>query len=138
MYLIANKSNLARHLNKCQQAFPEEFKFFPKTWVLPTEMHELRAHYESSRGKMMMICKPSQACQGKGIFITKNIKKIPTDKTAVVQKYLKSPCLLDELKFDLRIYVLVTSSDPLKIYLFKEGLARFATVKYKANNTGPI
>jgi tubulin polyglutamylase TTLL4 len=30
----------------------------------------------------------------------------------------------------MRIYALVSCFDPLKIYLFKEGLVRFATQKY--------
>jgi hypothetical protein len=48
----------------------------------------------------------------------------------VVQKYLRHPYLLDNYKFDFRIYVLVTCIDPLRIYIYKDGLARFATEEY--------
>ena len=37
---------------------------------------------------------------------------------------------MDGLKFDLRIYVLVTSVQPLKIFVFEKGMARFATTPY--------
>jgi len=40
------------------------------------------------------------------------------------------PYLLNELKFDLRIYALIVSIDPLRIYMYKEGMARFATQPY--------
>ena len=41
------------------------------------------------------------------------------------------PYLIDKLKFDLRIYVLLYGVNPLKIYIFEDGLARFATVPYE-------
>ena len=48
----------------------------------------------------------------------------------IVQNYLSNPILIDNYKFDLRVYVLVSSVDPLRVFIYKEGLARFATEPY--------
>ena len=48
----------------------------------------------------------------------------------VCQQYVSKPFLIDGFKFDLRVYVLVTSCDPLRIFVYDDGLGRFATVKY--------
>ena len=45
-------------------------------------------------------------------------------------RYLADPLLIGGNKIDLRVYVYVSSYDPLMIYVFPDGLTRFATCKY--------
>uniref|UniRef100_A0A665W125 Tubulin tyrosine ligase-like family, member 6 n=1 Tax=Echeneis naucrates TaxID=173247 RepID=A0A665W125_ECHNA len=79
--------------------------------------------YTRAKKSKTYICKPDTGCQGKGIFITKSSKDIPPGDHMICQVYISR-------KFDLRIYVLVTSCDPFSIFMFKEGLARFCTTQY--------
>lgn len=63
-------------------------------------------------------------------------KRKPVNKNQlVVQEYIANPCLLNRnsAKFDLRVYVLVTSIAPLRIYIHEEGIVRFASAKYTNN-----
>lgn len=46
-----------------------------------------------------------------------------------VCRYIHKPYLISGSKFDLRIYVYVTSYDPLRIYIYSDGLVRFASCK---------
>lgn len=48
----------------------------------------------------------------------------------IASQYIANPMLVDDYKFDLRVYVAITSINPLRIYVYDEGLTRFATVKY--------
>ena len=136
MYAIARKNLLARNLMKMQAKFPEEYNFFPKTWVLPTEMLDFKSQFPSGKTKRKytnptFICKPEAACQGRGIFLMNSINKFQIKDNYIAQKYITKPYLIDDLKFDLRLYVLICGVDPLRIYLYGDGLARFATHKYK-------
>lgn len=56
---------------------------------------------------------------------------------AVASHYIDKPLLLDGLKFDLRIYALVTSCEPLRIFLFKQGLVRCCTQAYQHPEVSP-
>lgn len=105
---------------KLRKSFPEEFDFFPLTWMLPSEYSEFRLYFESKpKGKSRtFIVKPEAMSQGKGIFLTRRIEDIPQGEHFVVQRYLHKPYLVDGLKFDFRIYVLLAGVDPLRVYLY--------------------
>lgn len=47
---------------------------------------------------------------------------------------MHKPHLIDGFKYDLRVYVFVNGINPLRIYMYKDGLARFATVLYEKPN----
>lgn len=54
----------------------------------------------------------------------------------IASKYLHKPLLVNGFKFDLRVYVLVLACDPLRVFIYNEGLVRFCTEKYKAPQVG--
>ena len=108
---LSRKDCLARNLMRLQKTFPQEFSFFPKSWVLPAEYGDLKKYSEQCRSKgrsRTFIYKPTNAAQGRGIALTRNIDSVPNDETLLVQEYLSRPFLIDNFKFDLRVYVLVT------------------------------
>ncbi|PNF33882.1 hypothetical protein B7P43_G06735 [Cryptotermes secundus] len=127
---ICRKDLLARNLNRMFKMFPNEYNFFPKTWCLPADYRELVAYAQTAKNQTY-ICKPETGCQGRGIYITKHITEIKPHDKIVCQIYISRPFLVDGFKFDLRLYVLITSCDPLRIYVYNEGLVRLATSRYQ-------
>ncbi|XP_053681208.1 tubulin polyglutamylase TTLL13-like [Anopheles nili] len=130
MFEICRKDLLARNLNRMLKLFPLDYQIFPKTWCFPADLGDAIAYSRTHRSKTFIL-KPDQGSQGKGIFLTKNLKEINPKDRMICQVYVTKPLLIDGYKFDLRVYTLITSTDPLRIFVYNEGLARFATNKYK-------
>ncbi|XP_053405841.1 tubulin polyglutamylase ttll6-like isoform X23 [Mercenaria mercenaria] len=134
---ICRKDLLARNLNRMLKMFPKEYNVFPKTWCLPADYGDFQAYCRQKKNKTYIL-KPESGCQGRGIWVTKNPKDVKPHEHMICQHYMSRPLLIDGFKFDLRIYVLVTSCDPLRIFVFKDGLARFATNKYMEPTHGNV
>ncbi|XP_071149043.1 tubulin polyglutamylase TTLL7-like isoform X1 [Mytilus edulis] len=131
---ITRKDCLARNMLKVSKEFPEEYSFMPKSWILPSDYSQLVNYSKDLKSKKKsktFIIKPSNGAQGHGIQLFKNAEKIPATEHFIVQEYIEKPFLLDGYKFDLRIYVLITSCDPLRVFLFNDGLVRMSTEKYQ-------
>jgi len=93
--------------------------------------------------------KPTGKSQGKGIFLVNKLSQTSSWETSnnigsgtnvivfliqaepyIIQKYINDPLLIGGKKFDIRLYVLVTSYNPLTVYLYRGGFARFTHSRY--------
>ncbi|XP_064420391.1 tubulin polyglutamylase TTLL11 isoform X2 [Latimeria chalumnae] len=145
---MVRKINLSQALRTMQGLFPEEYSFYPRSWILPKEIVLFETEVQliksgNNSWNPTFIVKPDVGCQGEGIYLIKDpsdYKKIkkPQVKPAVVQEYISKPLLIDRLKFDIRLYVLLKSLDPLEIYIAKEGLSRFCTEPYQEPNNANL
>uniref|UniRef100_A0A8B9JXU4 Tubulin tyrosine ligase-like family, member 7 n=1 Tax=Astyanax mexicanus TaxID=7994 RepID=A0A8B9JXU4_ASTMX len=134
---ICRKDCLARNMAKMIKIQPQEYSFSPKTWIFPAEYTQFQNYVKELRRKRKQktfIVKPANGAMGHGISLIRNCEKLPAQDHFIVQEYLDKPFLMEGYKFDLRIYILVTSCDPLRIFLYNDGLVRMGTEKYHTPN----
>ncbi|KAM9797562.1 tubulin polyglutamylase TTLL7 isoform 3-T3 [Syngnathus typhle] len=132
---ICRKDCLARNMSKMIKCQSQEYGFVPKTWIFPAEYTQFQNYVKELRRKRKQktfIVKPANGAMGHGISLIRNCEKLPAQEHFIVQEYLDKPFLMEGYKFDLRIYILVTSCDPLRIFLYNDGLVRMGTEKYHA------
>ncbi|KAL3310185.1 Tubulin polyglutamylase ttll4 [Cichlidogyrus casuarinus] len=116
------------------------FDFVPETYVLPKEMTSFSATWRkflkrgSDVSKVLWIMKPAKGSGGEGISVFNRWKQPPNGTTVVVQRYIERPFLINQKKFDMRVYVFVASYYPLRVYVHEKLLVRFATEKYSVSN----
>jgi hypothetical protein len=122
----------------------QAYGFMPRTFVLPSQLEAFTlAITEACKAvpgaPSLWILKPAAAQCGGGIRIfDAACGTMPADMgraPAVVCAYIHPPYLLDGLKFDLRLYVLVTRWQPhLTAYVHRSGIVRRATEPYSLDD----
>ncbi|CAK4749020.1 hypothetical protein LEN26_008737 [Aphanomyces euteiches] len=151
-YELTRKDLLVKNLKrmKKQQAKSDvdgQFTdFWSLTFVLPMEYGMFLEEFKRFPGAMW-IMKPIGKAQGKGIFLFEKLSQISewkkdhtykieggiqakTSDTYIVQKYIENPYTIGGKKFDLRLYVLVTSFSPLVFWIYRAGFGRFSNARY--------
>ena len=119
---LTRKDRLYMNIRRMQrQCGLRAFDFIPNSFILPTEYKEFCD--TNLREKGTWIVKPVSSSRGKGIYLTtgSGSGSVNPDETALVCRYLDSPLLVNGYKSDLRLYVLVTSIDPLVLTFTRKG-----------------
>lgn len=136
-FQIGRKDRLWRNMQRLAMKHGvKEFGFLPQTFVLPQDLKLLKHSwmYKNGSGGEKWIIKPPASARGVGIKVINRWSQLPKRMSLIVQRYISDPYLINGSKFDLRLYVLVTSFNPLRIYLYPDGLARFASTKYSSDD----
>jgi tubulin polyglutamylase TTLL5 len=130
------KDTLSRNIQRMQMAHGKRhFDFLPASFIVPRERDALYTEM-TKNPNLVWICKPASSACGRGISITKKFSEMPVEgleDNYIIERYIHRPLLFNGFKFDLRLYVAITSFNPLRIYLHDEGLVRLATVQYEEN-----
>ncbi|TNN10226.1 putative tubulin polyglutamylase TTLL9 isoform 3 [Schistosoma japonicum] len=159
---LTRKNLMVKNLKRLKRKWEKEYSkeegkrldFFPTTYELPMEYHMFIEEFRRCPGSIW-IMKPVAKSQGKGIFLFRKLKDIEAWKrtgmkcdqqiisdsvnrelpeTYVVSRYITNPYLLCGRKFDLRVYVLVTSFNPMKVWVYRDGFARFSNTRFSLDS----
>ncbi|RUS85192.1 hypothetical protein EGW08_007018 [Elysia chlorotica] len=114
---ITNKVNLAQ----------TQLSFIPKAFEIPRKKKEFLAYV----GKHKNTSWVQKSNQHRGIKI-KTVDEVDLSKEGTfVQEYISRPFLIDGRKFDIGVYTIVTSVDPLRVYTIDgDALFRFCPQEY--------
>lgn len=90
-------------------------KYIPKAFKIPQDNDKL-LEYVTLKPDALFVQKDNQH---RGVTIEK-ISEIDLKKDGnFVQEYIQKPYLVDGHKFDIGVYTIVTSVDPLRVYIYK-------------------
>lgn len=147
-----DETHRALQLFRCVHG-KDALPFVPRSFILPEDAHAFtnalknsskRKSGLSGRGvKSTFIVKPSRGSEGDGIILCQRPEDLPhyvldRHRSWIAQDYIERPLTIDGFKFDLRLYVLVCSVDPLRVYLCSEGMVRLASSQYQPPNASNL
>ncbi|QFU02737.1 Tubulin-tyrosine ligase family protein [Halomonas sp. THAF5a] len=107
-------------------ALARRLAFFPRAYVMPDDYHALQQAAQD-HPEQRWILKPTNASKGKGVRVLTDVAEAPLARDWLVQAYLANPHTIRGHKYVLRLYVLIASLDPLRVYLYRQGFAKLAS-----------
>jgi len=157
------KPSLAAQLASLEKKFQYQFDFMPKSYVLPLQWETfvsalqyraelkgdpkdlnlaLRRKRTSTSKNRTSVVEPTfvyRKTNAKRWRIVPNFAKLEklykANRPFVVEELISSH-LIEGYKYEVGMYVLLTSVNPLRAYVFQDGLVRFCTKKYPDSRVG--
>jgi len=107
------------------------FDISPQTYIFPGDFEKWRV--VASDPNKIWISKPGDGARGEGIYLVTDPSAVTNQHNVLLQEYITNPHLMNARKYTLRFYVAITSLDPLRAWVFPEGLTKLATQPFSLN-----
>ena len=128
---IFSEKDLLYNIYKNQKKiFQNEYNYMKETYIYPQDkdiINKKFSNYKLDKNNLWII-KPKNEYSGNVIHIFKSLKNEPSN--FVISRYIINPHLINERKYILRVFPLVTGLKPLRIYLNRQGIILIAKEKY--------
>jgi hypothetical protein len=101
-------------------------------FILPADLDDFKLDL-AQNPKAVYIRKPVASSRGRGVRVVTDPHALDAASLSdvILQHYIPNPLLIGGCKFDLRVYVAVTSVDPLRVYVYKEGENECRSTAYR-------
>ena len=131
--ILSHKDLTYKYYLEMKEKFPDEYNYIADTYFYPEEKDKIETllkDYKVSADDLWLI-KPKSGSLGHGIKIFLTLNDIPPQ--FLLTRYINPPHLINNKKYDFRIYILVTGLAPFRMYIYQEGLVRFASEEYSTD-----
>jgi glutathionylspermidine synthase len=106
-----------------------------QTYKTHKRLKQKLQQYQAIDGcRNIWISKPSYNARGVGIFCFNQLKEAFNGNShkrqscpKIVQKYIETPNLMHNRKYDIRQWVFVSSFDPLEVFIYKRAYLRICS-----------
>lgn len=121
IYTIASKLELSTS---------NDFDFVPKSFKMPKDFEEFQDYATLNPNKKFV----QKNISHRNVSIVKPESLSKESGNIFVQEFIQNPYLIDGYKFDTGVFVLLTSVNPLRVYIFDDVVLRFCRSKYSESD----
>ena len=128
-----HKDILYKNYVAMKKIFKDDYNYMSETYCYPEDQNQIFIKFNNYSLDInnLWLVKPVAKSVGAGIhFFTSLKEEMNNRRLFLITKFISNLDLIDNKKYDLRLYVLISGLKPLRIYLYKKGLVRRASLPF--------